>query len=120
MKERSKELLSRGRGASPGAAGGINAAHANDAARFELANTSGQNIDVIQVSPVSSDDWGPDLLGQGVLATGYLVTVTPGGEGCRYDVRVIYHDKSKEWFRNVDLCKTGRISFANSKDYVQN
>ncbi len=96
------------------------AAHANDAARFELANTSGQNIDVIQVSPVSSDNWGPDLLGQGVLPTGYLVTVTPGGEGCRYDVRVIYHDKSKEWFRNVDLCKTGRISFANSKDYVQN
>ena len=94
------------------------AAHANDAARFELANSSGQPIDTIQVSPSSSDNWGRDLLGDRVLRAGGAVTVTPGGSGCQYDVRVIYHDASKETFTNLNLCRTSRISFANSRNYV--
>ena len=48
----------------------ISAAYANDAARFELANTSDRTIDVIQVSPNSSPSWGRDLLGDRVLRAG--------------------------------------------------
>lgn len=98
----------------------IAAANANEAARFELRNVSGQAIDVIQVSPVSSDDWGPDLLGSRILPNGGAVLVTPDAPGCRFDVRVTYHNRSKEWFRNIDLCRTTRISFANSRNYVVN
>ena len=98
----------------------ITAASANDAARFELSNISGQPIDTIQVSPVSSGNWGPDLLGNRVLRNNGAVVVTPSASGCRFDVRVIYHDASKESFRNLDLCRTARIAFANSRDYVRN
>lgn len=96
------------------------AAHANQQARFELRNISGQNIDIVQVSPVSDDNWGPDLLGNDVLPNGYTTVVDPGRSGCMFDVRVIYHSGDKEWFRNVNLCRTQRISFANSQDYVRN
>lgn len=95
-------------------------AYANDAARFELRNASGQNIDTIQVSPTSSNNWGRDLLGDRVLRSGYSVLVTPGGGGCMYDVQVIYHNDQREWFRNVDLCHTTRISFANTENYTVN
>lgn len=98
----------------------VGTAHANNAAAFELRNISGQNIDVIQVSPVASNSWGRDLLGDRVLRSGGSVTVTPGGSGCMYDVRVIYHNNEREWFRNIDLCRTTRISFANTQDYTMN
>ena len=98
----------------------ISAAHANDAARFELANTSGRTIDVIQVSPNASPNWGRDLLGDRVLRAGYSVMVTPGPAGCMFDVRVAYHGGGTEEFRNVNLCRIGRISFANTQSYTMN
>ena len=98
----------------------IGAAHANEAAKFILENTSGQYIDVIQVSPVSSGSWGEDLLGNRVLRNGGAVVVTPGPQGCMFDVRVGYHDTTTESFRNVNLCRTERISFAHSRNYTMN
>jgi hypothetical protein len=95
-------------------------AHANDAARFDLRNVSGQNIDIIQVSPVSSNSWGEDLLGDRVLRSGDTVVVTPGAPGCMFDVRVTYHSHAQEWFRNINLCRTTRISFANTQSYSMN
>ncbi len=98
----------------------VGAAHANEPAKFDLRNISGQNIDIIQVSPVSSNNWGPDLLGDRVLLTGGTVTVDPGSRGCMFDVRVTYHSGGNEAFRNVNLCRTTRISFANSQNYTMN
>ena len=98
----------------------ITAAHANDTARFVLGNTSGQPIDIIQVSPTSSDNWGRDLLGDRVLRAGGAVEVTPGPAGCQFDVRVVFHNGDKEWFRNINLCQTQRINFANTRNYVRN
>ena len=96
------------------------AAQANDQARFELRNASGQRIDMIHVSPVSSNSWGRDLLGDRVLRPGGAVVVIPGPAGCQFDVRVTYHSGGTEAFRNIDLCRTARISFANTRDYVRN
>jgi hypothetical protein len=98
----------------------VGTAHANDDARFVLENTSGQPIDVIQVSPVASNSWGEDLLGDRVLRSGGAVVVTPGAAGCMFDVRVIYHSQARESFRNVNLCRTARISFANTRNYTMN
>ncbi len=93
---------------------------ANDAARFELTNSSGQAIDRIQVSPVSSGDWGRDLLGSRILATGNTATVTPGPDGCMFDVRVTYRRGGTESFRSINLCRTSRISFANTRNFTMN
>jgi multisubunit Na+/H+ antiporter MnhE subunit len=71
-------------------------AHANEQASFELRNISGQNIDIIQVSPVSDRNWGTDLLGNRVLLTGGTVVVDPGRSGCMFDVRVTYHSNAQE------------------------
>ena len=98
----------------------VSAAHANDAARFELANSSGRTIDVSQVSPTSSPGWGRDLLGDRVLHAGYSVVVTPGPAGCMFDVRVAYHGGDTEEFRNLNLCRIGRVSFANVRNYTLN
>ncbi len=98
----------------------IGAAHANEPAKFDLRNISGQNIDIIQVSPIGVPNWGPDLLGNRVLANGGTVVVDPGWSGCMFDVRVTYHSGGQESFRRVNLCRTTRISFANSRNYTRN
>ena len=72
------------------------------------------------MSPVSSGSWGRDLIGDRVLRAGGAATVTPGAPGCLFDVRVTYHSGGTEAFRNVDLCRTSRISFANTRDFVRN
>jgi hypothetical protein len=99
----------------------VSVAQANEQASFALRNTSGQNIDIIQVSPVGDENWGRDLLGANrVLPAGNTVTVDPGSNGCMFDVRVTYHNRDNEAFRNINLCSTSRISFANSQDYTRN
>ena len=94
----------------------IGVAHANDAAKFELKNISGQAIDEIHLAP-AGQSLGGDLLGDKYLPSGRSVDVTPGASGCRFDVKVKFHNGDTEGFRNIDLCRTTRISFANTKDY---
>ena len=93
----------------------IGAAHANETTRFLLENASGQDIESIYVSPAAYSIWGLDLLGDRVLHAGQAVTIVPGPQGCMFDVRVGYQDKTRESFRNVNLCRIARIRFAHSQ-----
>ena len=97
----------------------VGAAHANEAAKFELKNISGQAIDEIHLAP-AGQSLGRDLLGDRYLPNGRSVDVTPAASGCRFDVKVVYRNADTESFTNLDLCRTTRISFANTRDYVRN
>jgi S1-C subfamily serine protease len=78
---------------------------------FTLVNRSQARIDILNVSPMTSDSWGRDLLGENT-------TVPPGGRHqvrlgrpgeCRFDIRVIYQDRREEERRGVDLCAVEEI-----------
>src|SRR5688500_1498902 len=58
--------------------------------RFWLVNGTGMQINEAYVSPSRLSEWGPDILGAGVLPAGQQVWVTPNFGDCVLDVRVRY------------------------------
>jgi serine protease Do len=76
-------------------------------------NRSSQDINNIYLSPAGNDKWGEDRLGDRVLGASGRVTLDPGlANGCVYDVRVIYEDKSTEEKRNQNLCELNELTFS--------
>lgn len=71
-----------------------------------LWNQTKDTIFAIHLSPVTSDKWGPDLLGQDVLMPGNRFTLQPpSAQGCRYDVRVEFETGKSQEKRNQDFCE---------------
>jgi hypothetical protein len=77
------------------------AGHAAVAAVIEVLNDSGRIIEHFQVSPVSTEQWGPDWLGNKVIPPGYKFTmeINPG----YYDLRVVAKDGATCVIRNAGL-----------------
>ena len=83
---------------------------------FTLVNSSGHVIVRLNVSPSSSNRWGPDLLGREVLANGEEASVTFDNEEghCLYDIRVTYDDGTANDERGVNLCEVSFVEFTRS------
>lgn len=79
--------------------------------RFWLVNQSGQTIESAYVSPSRLTNWGPDILGQSVLAPGQQVHVTPQASDCQLDIRVRYQGGREEERRNINACTLSRVVF---------
>ena len=80
--------------------------------RFTLINDSNQIIDNLNISPVSDDSWGTDLLGTLALPPHNRIIAGPTQDtGCTFDVRVVYHDKREEVIRRQNLCKLDELAF---------
>lgn len=79
----------------------------------ELRNQASEAILEIYVSPVSSDNWGNDLLGDNVLAKGRSFTAKPpANQGCRYDVLVKYESGKQEERRDQNFCELIELKFS--------
>jgi len=61
---------------------------------FTLTNNSGVDLTEFYASPVGVDNWGSNILGGAVLATGASgqVTITNSGDACDYDLRMVFAD----------------------------
>lgn len=80
--------------------------------RFTLVNRSTEPVFQLFISPIQSNGWGQDVLGQNVLLPGYEQTFNPGGNrGCSFDVRVKYKSNRAEEKRNLNLCQLERVVF---------
>ncbi len=80
--------------------------------RFTLINESNQIIDNLNISPVTDNSWGDDLLGTLALPPHNRLIAGPTQDtGCVFDVRVVYHDKREEVVRRQDLCKLDDLTF---------
>lgn len=93
------------------AAMAMGAAPAEAQNRFYLVNNSGQTIMEAYVSPSRIEDWGPDILGSGVLPPGQQVWVTPNFGDCVLDVRVRYQNGAEDRRMQVNACSLSRIAF---------
>ncbi|MFT8244115.1 Tat pathway signal protein [Roseomonas sp. BN140053] len=81
--------------------------------RFWLQNSTGNTIQEAYVSPSRLSNWGPDILGQGVLPPGQQVWVTPNFGDCILDVRVKYSDGREETRMGLNACNISRIPFTS-------
>ncbi|TXN23849.1 hypothetical protein [Methylobacterium thuringiense] len=84
---------------------------------FTLVNRTGYQIDEVYVGPVSSSEWGKDVMGKEAIDDGESADISfQGGGGCKWDIRVVYNDGDAAEFHNVNLCNISKVSlFWNRK-----
>ena len=75
---------------------------------FTLANRSGSTVNEFYFNPANNPNWGPDRLGEGVLANGRQRTYSPS-RGGRFDFRVVWQSGEEAEMRNIDICSTSKI-----------
>ena len=75
-----------------------------DTHKFTIKNNGGHQIDRVFLSPISSDKWGPDQMGDDVIAPGDSQSWDIDTD-CEMDVKVVYHDGTTKVKQDVDTCK---------------
>ena len=94
------------------------AAFAQSEQDFTLVNGTEYVIDEVYVAPNTGKTWGPDIMGDGVLAAGAskLVKFRSGTSHCLYNMRVKWADGSNsEWSTDFDLCTISKITLRYNK-----
>ena len=81
-----------------------------DDVQYQLVNESALTLMEFYSSPVSDPDWGDDILGSQVLASGESGTVTigDGTSYCQYDFQFVMEDGSVIEGQ-ADICTTGEF-----------
>ena len=75
-----------------------------DTHKFTIKNNGGHQIDRVYLSPISSNKWGPDQMGEDVISPGQSQTWDIELD-CEIDVKIVYHDGHKVEKDDVDTCK---------------
>lgn len=81
---------------------------------IDIINQSDVTIERFYATDVGTNSWGPDLLGQDVVAPGrrYRVEPTRGQMRrgfCQYDMKVVFANGAEREFRRVNLCEATAI-----------
>lgn len=85
---------------------------AAQAANVTIKNKSDWSIQNFFLSPVETEEWGPDQLGDEVIGTGDTFTLT--GIPCdSYDVRLVDEDDDECIVSEVDICSNGGWVISN-------
>ncbi|MEI9989449.1 MAG: hypothetical protein WDM86_05360 [Rhizomicrobium sp.] len=81
---------------------------------FNLVNNTGYTIKEVYVSPVSTNDWEEDVLGQDTLDDGssVLIRFPHHAGGCNWDLKVVYDDDTDAHWSNFNLCTISEISIS--------
>ena len=82
---------------------------------FSVWNDSSETLWEFYVSPTTSSDWGPDLLGADVVypGEGGDVVIADGLSTCSYDILGVFAD-GYEWADfAIDLCDLGEYVFTD-------
>jgi hypothetical protein len=79
---------------------------------FRFTNSTGLVVRELYVSLSTDNNWGPDRLGQGVLAPGqYTWVALPGGRSCQVDIRVVYGDGRRAEGRRLETCSIRELNW---------
>lgn len=75
-----------------------------DTHKFTIDNKGGHQIDRVYLSPISSNKWGPDQMGDDVIEPGASQTWNID-TNCEMDVKIVYHDGTTKIKEDFDTCK---------------
>ena len=78
---------------------------------FTINNNTGHVLTTLNVSPSNEDEWGPDILGRDVLASGESAEISfaRGETQCQWDIRATYDDGGTTDARGVNLCEVATV-----------
>lgn len=85
---------------------------------FTLANRSNAVVNEVYFNPTRLTNWGPDRLGQNVLAPGSSVNFRPSPGG-NYDFKIVFANGRELERRGVDLCSVSTVTVSGSGIAVQ-
>ncbi len=93
-------------------AGVVSVAFAQAKQDFTLVNKTGYTIEEVYVSPSKSSDWQSDVLGDEVMNNGKVVNIhfSRAAKTCKWDLKVVYDDKSTAEWDGFDLCSVSKIT----------
>ena len=93
------------------------AADAAGRQNFTLVNNTGYTIKEVYVSPVSTNDWEEDVLGEDTLDDGQqiLIRFQHHAGGCYWDLKVVYDDDTDAHWENFNLCTISQISISYNR-----
>lgn len=103
--------------------GGTYSAQAQDAedVEFMLINETDRVLTHFYVSPTESDDWGPDILLDGVIMPGESTTVIiqDGLDTCKYDLMATFGEgegvgSGDVYQTGVNVCETSEYTYSNN------
>jgi V8-like Glu-specific endopeptidase len=80
---------------------------------IKVVNKTGYTVYYVYLSPVSSESWGSDRLGSGILQNGQTLTVgsLPLNINNQYDIRLVDEDNDTYTKRNIRLTQNQTIEF---------
>ena len=91
------------------------ASGSSNASSFTVTNRTGYTGYYLYISPVSSDRWGSDFLGEKVLPTGQAINIKRSdllsSSNNTYDIRIVDSDNDSYTKRNVSLINNQNIEF---------
>lgn len=75
---------------------------------FLLTNQSGSTLMEFYASPENVSAWEEDILGNGVLESGYVlnIVIADNRSQCIYDMRMVFNDGG-ELLDTVNICEMG-------------
>lgn len=85
---------------------------------FMLVNATGYDISEVYVSPGKAQDWGSDILGEGVMVADESRNIQfhRQAPGCMWDLKVVYRDDSSSAVWNdFDLCTVSKIKITYNR-----
>lgn len=79
---------------------------------FVIVNNTGSTVYNLYVSPVNSDNWEEDVLGDsGVIMPGASTTINFSGRNERYwDLRLVFDNGADLYWENIDLFSVSKIT----------
>jgi nicotinamide riboside kinase len=84
--------------------------------RVQIANRSSQAVHFLYASPVTTNNWEEDLLGNGTIAPGASVeaNIDNGTNQCNYDLKIVMANAQEHIRRAVNVCAVSRITVTNT------
>ena len=76
---------------------------------FNLVNQGQQPVREVYASLTTDQNWGPDRLGNDMVAPGAVYPVRLPEGDCMYDVRVVYQNGQAQERRGVNLCEITNV-----------
>lgn len=88
---------------------------------FTLINSTGYTIDQLYIATPKADDWGNDVLGEGVLPNGARreIRFSPRSSACIWDMRIVFDDGEKVEWERFNLCEISSIRLRYNKSTGQ-
>lgn len=85
---------------------------------FTLVNNTGYRIDIVNVTPATSDSWEEDIMGKDYLENGQSVSIhfPAKADSKLWDLQIVYTNGENFFWYDLDLTTVSTVTLSTKKD----